>query len=135
MKKLAFLMLLGIFGCKSPVETPCGILRCPAEAVSISVLTIDASGKSVKAAYIETLNLRTGFRDINLQEFRNHVKQVTYKYKIFGNPRRFSTTGDAVSVLIRSESGNESTTYFKIAGGECTCDVLKISGPEVIQID
>jgi hypothetical protein len=69
MKKLAFLLLLGVSGCKSPVETPCGILRCPVEAVSISILTVDASGKSVKASYIETLNLRTGFRDINLQEF------------------------------------------------------------------
>jgi hypothetical protein len=131
--RLSFLFIC-IIGCKTEVETPCGTLRCPVNTKSISISTIDAFKKPLKAAYIESYNYRTGIKNTNLQDRPHIINFKAYKYSVFENPRAFSTKGDAVSLYIRSESGKETTTNYKIAGGECACEVIKISGPEVIQI-
>ena len=135
MKWLFCLLLLSSLGCRREVQTICGTLRCPVEQTSISIFTVDRFGKPSKAAYIESFNFRTGRRHIDLQEWPNPVNGVSYKYRLFQSPSEFSSTGDAVSVTIRSMSGNESISYYKIAGGECSCNVSKLSGLDTIQID
>jgi hypothetical protein len=135
MKWLFLILLISTFGCKRQVETLCGTLKCPIEEKTVSISTVDAFHKPLKAAYIESFNYRTGVRHTNLQGWPHLVNAVSYKYRVFDNPRAFSATGDAVSLTIRSESGKESTTYHKIAGGQCACDVIRISGLDVIQID
>lgn len=113
MKWLVLFLLVGVFVCKREVQTLCGTLRCPIAKGAISISTVNAFGKPFKAAYIETFNFRTGVRDTDLQEWPHLINAVAYKYRIFDNPRAFSTTGDAVSLTIRSESGKESTTIIK----------------------
>ena len=135
MKWLFCLLLLSSLGCRREVQTICGTLRCPIEQKTVSISTVDALGKPMKAAYIETFNFRTGVRRTDLQGWPYVINPVAFKYELFRSPSEFSSSGDAVSIKIRSETGSESLTYHKIAGGECACDVRRISGLSVIQID
>jgi hypothetical protein len=135
MKWFILLMLIGTLGCTREVQTICGTLRCPNDQKTVSISTVDALGKPMKAAYIETFNFRTGVRRTDLQGWPYVINPVAFKYELFRRPSEFSSSGDAVSIKIRSETGSESLTYHKIAGGECSCDVIRISGLAVIQID
>ncbi|MET3114620.1 hypothetical protein AAKU52_002355 [Pedobacter sp. CG_S7] len=123
------------FGCKRTMETECGTLSCPPTTNTISLSIIGTDGKPTKAYYLETYNTRTKEKKINLQDSPNYNGGITYKYRLFSNPRNFSSSGDNVIVLVKSESGKEFKLVYLVQGGKCACEVKKLSGPSILTID
>ena len=132
---LLFLLAFLFFGCKKNVETECGTLRCPPLRITVQLSVVDTDGKPAKAAYIETINTRTGRKRTNLQNGPDYIATTAYKYNLFQRPSDFSSAGDLVEVLVRSQSGKEYKLTYVIKGGKCTCDLEKLSGPEILVLD
>lgn len=132
---LLLLIVICLLGCEKTedVLTDCGILRCPVIRNTIYLSVKDVNGNPTEAAYIETYNTRTKKKEINLQT--NSYGSLTYEYPLFRRPRDFSFVGDSVVVLLKSKSGKEFTLNYIIKGGNCTCEVQKVSGPDSIVID
>ncbi|RYG09394.1 MAG: hypothetical protein EOO07_23935 [Chitinophagaceae bacterium] len=131
-------ILLAIFlaGCETrEVPTDCGILNCLPIKNSVYLSTFDANGKPAKPKYIEIHNLRSGEKQINLQDSRDYIGEETFKYKLFSRTRDFSSGGDKINVLVRSETGKEYILEYLIKGGNCTCDIEKIYGPDKLVMD
>ena len=115
--------------------TICGTMRCPADRNVIYLSIVNGNGIPTKASYIETYNTRTGRKEINLQDSPNYPGGESYKYRLFFNPRAFSTEGDYVVVLVKSETGKEFKVNYLMQGGDCACDVKKVDGPDVLKIE
>jgi hypothetical protein len=137
MKSLLILAVLAIslFGCKRTIETECGKLRCPPNEKNIYLSVVDAKGKRARASYIETYNTRTGKKHFDLQSQANYGGGTPGSYLLFSNPMSYSFLGDNVTVLIRSESGKEYNLNYLIKGGNCACEVQKLSGPDQLTIE
>ncbi|RZJ82416.1 MAG: hypothetical protein EOO47_00660 [Flavobacterium sp.] len=133
---LFILLVIFLAGCETrEVPTDCGTLNCLPIKNSVYLSTFDANGKPVKPKYIETHNLRSGVKQINLQDSRDYIGEETFKYKLFSRTRDFSSGGDKVNVLVRSETGKEYILEYLIKGGNCTCDIEKIYGPDKLVMD
>ena len=137
MKSLIILVVIAIsfFGCKRTVETECGKLRCPPNEIDIYLAVVDANGKPARASYIETYNTRTGKKNLDLQSQANHGGRTPSRYTLFTNPMSYSSSGDNMIVLVRSESGKEYNLNYLIKGGNCACEVQKLSGPDQLTIE
>lgn len=133
--KIFLLFVIILSGCKRMMQTDCGILRCPSVRNAIYLSVVDANGEPTKASYIETYNTRTEKKEINLQDPPRYNGGANYKYKLFVNPRDFSFGGDFVHVVVKSESGKEFKLDYIIKGGNCTCDVEKVRGADLVVID
>lgn len=133
--KMLLLLAICLFGCKRKMESDCGTLNCPPQRNTIFLSVVDLNGKPAKAAYIETYNTRTGNKQINLQDPPNYLGGETYKYKLFYNARDFSSSGDNVTVLLKSESGKEYKLIYLVKGGNCACEVEKLSGLSSITVE
>lgn len=128
---LPILSLLFLIGCETrEIPTDCGSLNCLPIKNSVYLATFDANGKPAKPKYIETHNLRSGEKQFNLQDSRDYIGQETFKYKLFTRTRDFSSGGDKVNVIVKSETGKEYLLEYVIKGGNCTCDIEKVYGPE-----
>lgn len=137
MKSLSILLVvaLAFLGCKRTVETECGKLRCPPVQNTIYLSIVNAQGKPVKVSYIETYNTRTGKKYTDLQAQANFAGGIPTEYRLFTGPSSFSTFGDNVMVLVRSESGKEYKLLYLIKGGNCACEVTKLSGADNLIIE
>lgn len=115
--------------------TECGTIKCPPVRNTVYLSTKDLNGRPTAVSYIETHNIRTGKKEVNLQNSPNYTGGETYRYKLFYNIRDFSFSGDNVLVLVRSQSGKEYILDYTIKGGNCACEVEKVSGVSELVVE
>ena len=133
--KLSFLSIF-CFSCnKIPINTGCGIVRCPTETRSVTINTVDSNNQGIEAVKIEAVNFRTGKTYKDLQNHMNIGFGKIFSYRLFSAPTDFAESGDPVQVMITSGTGKIVRVSMTVSGGKCACSVKLISGPETINIE
>ncbi|WP_183563839.1 hypothetical protein [Mucilaginibacter sp. SP1R1] len=138
-KKILLLLMVVICGAcnKNNHQKPaCTITgACTALFTSVNVFYLDQAGNKITLKKLVVTNLRTHQVIDNKPFITPGFPPAAYTIATDSNIKDFSTEGDDTEVSATdSATSNVKTTLFKI-GGDCTCHIHKISGPDTVKFN
>ncbi|RVU02010.1 hypothetical protein EOD41_08650 [Mucilaginibacter limnophilus] len=139
MKKLfALILLAAIFSaCKSKKQQTQNAQDCPDKPctmmfASVPVRYADKNGQPVSVKNFKAVILRTN-EDITHTD--NHTGSM-FTVADDSDRKKLTEAGDNILITATDSASNVTRTdTIKVAGGVCSCHVVRVSGPEEIRFN
>ena len=136
-KYVLILLCAALFtSCDKKEPSDCGAIACTLEFRSVGISFTDKDGNPAAVKNYSAINQRTG-ESVKIPGAPNlTLLQGTFIVVDDSHRKSLSAEGDEIKVTGTSEATNQTkSAIVKVAGGECSCHIEKLSGPDKIAFD
>jgi hypothetical protein len=135
-KYLLMLFCAALFtSCDKKEPSDCGSMACTLDFRAVGISFTDKDGAPVAVKNYNVINQRTNEPIVIDNPAIPHTIG-SYLVATDADRKKLSAEGDDIKVTGTYELTNQTkSAILKVAGGECSCHIEKISGPEKIAFD